>query len=208
MKQRFFTALALAALTFGAVGAANATDWELDNTHSTVSFTVTHMLVSEVGGGFDKFSGSATFDADNLAAGSAEVTIDVASIDTDNDKRDSHLKSGDFFDAEKFPTITFKSAKLTAGADGAITLAGQLTMKGVTKDVTFSGKVLGVMDGKRGKRVGFKLSTTINREDFTVDWNRPLDGGGLVVSKDVEIVAQLTFVEVKKEEATDSDNAK
>jgi polyisoprenoid-binding protein YceI len=185
--------LSLLAVMIVSLGGAFAADWELDKAHSSVNFAVKHMMVSTVRGGFKDFDGTASFDPANLATLSANFTAQIASISTDNEKRDGHLKSADFFDAEKYPTVTFVSKKAVQTAPGKAQLTGDLTLRGVTKEITFN------VEGFNqewatpwgGKSIGGVATATINRQDFGVSWNKDLDKGGVVVGNDVEIEVQL-----------------
>jgi polyisoprenoid-binding protein YceI len=162
-------------------------NWNIDVVHSTVGFTVRHLMVSKVHGLFTKWSGSFAFDETNPAASHVEVTIEVASVDTREPQRDAHLRSGDFFEVEKFPHMTFKSTSV-AGSKNAFKVTGDLTLRGVTKpvvlDVEYSGRV---KHPQMGERVGFSAHTSINRKDFGVSFNQVLDTGGLAVSEKVDI---------------------
>lgn len=178
-----------------------ADEWTIDKAHSSVSFKVRHMVVSKVKGGFDDFSGTVKFDGENVKDGSVEMSIDVASVDTENEDRDKHLISADFFDAEKFPTITFMSKKVIADDDN-FKIVGDMTMKGVTKEVTFEVEFSGIVNDPWGNtRAGFSASTTIDRQEFNVSFSKTLDNGGLVVGNDVEIELEIEAVKVKPEEA-------
>lgn len=187
-------------VVFTAVG--NTADWNLDAVHSSVSFSVRHLVVSKVKGNFDKFSGTASFEEGKLADGSVEFTVDVTTIDTDNEKRDEHLKSADFFDAEKFPSMTFKSTKVTNVVDNKFKLEGDLTIKDVTKPVVFECEFNGtVVDPWGNTKAGFSAETTINRQDFNITWSKAIETGGLVVSDEVEIEIDTEWTMAKPEEA-------
>ena len=179
-----------------------ADSWRFDKAHSHVGFSVRHMVISNVVGEFNDFDGKVEFDGQNVEAGSVEVTVQMASINTANTNRDDHLKSPDFFDIEKNSTMTFKSKKITKpGADGAFTIVGDLTMKGVTKEVTLTGAFNGMVTDQRGNtRAGFSATTTINRQDFGVAWDNKLQDGSLVVSNEVKINLEIEMVKVKPPE--------
>jgi polyisoprenoid-binding protein YceI len=182
-----------------AVGTASAGEiYTIDTVHSNVTFTVRH-LVSKVSGQFNEFDGTVTADFADLGTSGVEFTIKAASIDTRNEKRDGHLRSADFFDVEQYPEITFKSTKVTKVDDDSYAVAGTLTMRGVSKEITLTVDYLGSMNAMGGTRAGFELSTTINRKDYGVSWNRPLDAGGWVLSDEVGINIALEVV--KQEEA-------
>ena len=177
----------LAVLPMASLPASAADLYAIDATHSSVGFKVKH-LVSKVPGRFTSFSGTIRFDAKTVSASSVDVTIDATSINTDNPKRDAHLKSPDFLDAEKFPTMTFKSTKLRAIDKDHFEVVGDLTIHGVTKPVTLQTELLGISPGfGTGQRIGFQATTTINRKDFGVSWNKVLDNGSLLVGEEVQI---------------------
>jgi polyisoprenoid-binding protein YceI len=178
-----------------------AAEWSIDQVHSAIEFSVRHLAISKVKGKFKDFEGKLDFDGKAVENGSAEMTIQVASVDTENEKRDNHLRSSDFFAAEENPTITFKSKKVTAVTDGNFQIIGDMTLRGVTKEVTFDCELHGVVQGPYGyTRAGFSAETTINRQDFGVSWSKTLDAGGLVVGNDVKLSLELEFVEAKAEE--------
>ncbi len=186
---RILAALAAAALAAAPALAATET-YEIDAVHSSVTFKIRH-LVSRVPGRFNDFEGTITVDRENLATAKATVTIDVASIDTGNEKRDGHLKSPDFFDVEKHPKMTFEITKVeTKSADKAL-VHGNLTIKGITKPVTLETDILGFGPGMGGFSSGFEATGTINRKDFGIVWNRVLDAGGAVLGDDVEITINV-----------------
>lgn len=172
--------------------AAGPSVWEIDPGHSHVGFRVRHMMVSNVRGEFGKFSGSIKVDGSDLTKAMVEASIDVASINTRDEKRDGHLKSPDFFDAAKFPTITFKSKKIEKAKDG-FKMVGDMTMHGVTKEVSFDVESL-APEAKNpyGMTVtGTTATTKINRKDFGVSWNKTLDSGGAVLGEEVQITLEL-----------------
>jgi len=188
--------LAFAALTLAALASpAAAQTWKIDTAHSSASFTVRHMMVSNVHGRFGKVEGTIVFDGKNIAGVNAEATIDATTITTDNEKRDAHLKSPDFFDVAGFPTITFRSKRAEAVGKGKFKLIGDLTMRGTTKEVVLD--VDGPTDpvtAQNSQRVGATATTTINRKDFGVSWSRAMDGGGYVVGDDVKITIELELI--------------
>lgn len=190
MIKRVFAGLIALMLMTATVPAAQ---WNIDRTHSTIGFEVSHMVISTTTGKFKDFSGTAQFDPENLAEGSVEFTVQVASVDTENEKRDGHLRSPDFFEAEKFPTMTFKSKKVISGAENKFKLVGDLTIKDVTKEVTLDCKFKGTVKFMKTTKAGFSASTTINRQDFGLSYNQVLDAGGLAVGNDVDIVLELEF---------------
>lgn len=175
------------------VPAANVVTWEIDPVHSEVGFRVRH-LVSRVRGRFTDFGGTLVADPANLAGAQVQVEIRTASIDTDNERRDGHLRSGDFFDAEAHPTITFRSTRVeTQGSQ--VRVHGDLTLRGVTKPVVLEGEMVDVRGVPGKRRIGFEASTRINRMDYGVAWNRAAEGGGVVLGDEVEVQLLVSAVE-------------
>ncbi len=190
MKKLF---ILLAGVSMAA--AATAQSWTLDKTHSSINFSVSHMVVSEATGNFKDFSGEVKSEKSDFSDLGVSFTIKVASINTDDEKRDGHLKSPDFFDAAKFPDITFKSTNIKKINDKKYELTGDLTMKGVTKKVTWEVKYNGtVKDPYGNNRAGFKATTTVDRKDYGVSWNKTLDAGGVAVGDDVTITVNAELV--------------
>ncbi len=170
--------------------AVPAGTWIIDPSHSEVGFTTRHLMVSKVRGSFDKFSGTLTV-ADDFTASKVEATIDAASVNTRDENRDNHLRTNEFFDVEEHPTWTFVSTGLTSkGSD--YTLNGDLTIKGVTKPVALALEVNGVSKDPWGNtKAGFSASTKINRKDFGVEFNAPLEAGGFLVGDDVTLNLEI-----------------
>lgn len=189
-KTIILTALVLA-LSVGTAVAQGT--YSIDTVHSNVGFKVRH-LVSKTAGEFTDFDGRIIADFNDLDASSVELTIDAASIDTKNEKRDGHLRSEDFFDVEKHPEITFKSSKITRVDDDTFAVAGTLTMRGVAKEITLMVDFLGEMTALGSTRAGYELSTTLNRKDYGVSWNRALDAGGFLLSDEVEVDIALELI--------------
>jgi polyisoprenoid-binding protein YceI len=188
--SRIFLGVAMIALM---AGGAVAETWNIDATHSTVGFKVRHFF-SKQAGEFNEFSGTIDFDPANPETAAAEVTIQVASIDTDNDGRDNHLRSADFFDAEQFPTMIFKSTKIVRGGDGFM-VTGDLTMHGVTKEVSFEMAFMGHgPDAWGGTRAGFSAELELDRKDFGIVWNNTLDAGGTVLGDEVTVNLEIEAV--------------
>ena len=190
MKNLFvlFVALSITA-------AATAQSWSFDKSHSSVNFSVTHMVVSEVDGSFKDVTGEVKSEKPDFSDLSVSFTIPVSSVNTDDEKRDGHLKSPDFFDAAKYPNITFKSTSVKKISDKKLELEGDLTMHGVTKKVKWDVKYNGTIKDPYGNnRAGFKSTTTINRKDYGVSWNKTLDAGGVALSDEVAITvnAEIT----------------
>ena len=167
--------------------------WDIDPTHSTVGFSVRHMMVSKVRGYFREFSGELVT-AEDPAQSSVTATIDLASIDTRQEQRDAHIRSADFFDVENHPQMTFRSTAVrTDGADWFVD--GELTIKGITKPVTLELELNGFgPDAYGGTRAGFSAKTEINRNDFGVDIKMPMDGGGVVVGDKITVELEIEAV--------------
>ena len=180
-----------------------AATWNIDMAHSSIGFSVRHLVISKTTGTFGEFDGTVEFDGVNLETGSVEVTAQMASVDTDDAKRDDHLRGPDFFDVEKYPTMSFKSKKITAKKSGSFQLTGLLTIKGVSKEVTFDCEFNGVANDPWGNtRAGFSAETEINRQDFNVSWSKTLDGGGLVVGDMIKLTLEIELVKSDEQAPT------
>ncbi len=186
MKKTLF---AIALLT-GLVVSAQST-WKSDKSHSKIGFSITHLMISEVEGSFGDFDITATA-SDTFENAEFSVEIQTASIDTDNERRDGHLKSADFFDAEKFPAISFKSTGYEKTGDKTFTLTGDLTMHGVTKPITLEGKVNGIITDQRSNKLkaGLKLTGTVNRLEFGVGGDTPTLGDDVEMTINLEMAQQ------------------
>lgn len=180
---------ALVGMLLIAGGAYAQTTWTLDKNHSKVGFNVTHMAVSEVEGNFKEFDGTIVSKADDFNGADVTFTAKTASIDTDNEKRDGHLKSPDFFEAEKYPEISFKGILSKDG--GKYKLKGDLTMHGVTKKTEFDVTYGGSVDTGRGMKAGFKLTGKVDRKEYGLTWANKTPGGEMVVSDTVEIICKI-----------------
>jgi polyisoprenoid-binding protein YceI len=168
--------------------------WNLDTAHSSIGFSVRHMVVASVKGQFGKFDVDATIDEANLANSSAIVHIDAASIDTRDPKRDEHLASPDFFEVEKFPELIFKTTRVEPKGD-EYRITGDLTIHGVTKPVTLEGEISGpVKDPWGGTRAGLSAQGKVNRKDFGMGFNAVLEAGGFVVGEDIKLSIDLELV--------------
>lgn len=181
-------------LGFGTAAAQGI--YTIDPDHSNVGFKVRH-LVSKVGGEFTEFEATITADFNNLDACRVQFSIQSASIDTRNEDRDNHLRSADFFDVEKFPEITFTSTKVTKIDKDSFAVAGILTMHGVSNPTTLTVDYLGEMTAMGGTRAGYELSTTLDRKDWGISWNRALDTGGFILGDDVEVMINLEVIKQK-----------
>lgn len=186
-------AILVAPLLAATVASAQVSEWDLDKAHSSAEFKVSHMVVSNVVGKFTDMDATLQFDGTDLATGSVEATIAVGSVNTGNDRRDGHLKSADFFDAEQYPSMTFKSSKVIPGEGNEFQLVGDLTMRGVTKEVTFDCEFNGTVDAMGTTKAGFTATTKVNRQDYGINWNKTLDNGGLVAGDQVKITLELEF---------------
>lgn len=174
------------------------TSWNLDNSHSKLGFSVTHMLITEVDGKFNDFSGSITSNDDSFEGAKIEFSAKIASIDTDNEKRDQHLEGDDFFNAEKFPELKFVGKTLTKVEGKKYKLVGDLTMRGVIREVELDVVLNGIINDPWGNtRAGFKIEGEVNRFDYNLKWNKALEAGGLIVGEDVKIYAKLELVKQK-----------
>ncbi|MEP7161827.1 MAG: YceI family protein [Dermatophilaceae bacterium] len=178
-------------------------DWTIDAAHTRIGFAARHAMVSKVRGGFNEFEGSLHLDADNPGASSAQLTIQVASIDTRNAQRDAHLRTNDFFDAPTFPQITFASRSVTQIDAEHFEVRGDLTIKDVTKAVDVRWELTGVATDPFGNlRAGFEGTATLNRTDYGVNFNATLEAGGVLVSEKVTL--ELDVEAVKNAPATES----
>jgi len=198
MRQNAFRAAAVvaAALFSGPVLAQQAT-WTIDTAHSSAQFSVRHMMVATVRGEFANTKGTVQWDGKDLATAVVDATIDAATVSTREPKRDAHLRSADFFDVEKFPTLTFKSTKVEPVAPGKIRMTGNLTIRGVTRPVVFDveGPTQAIRDNRGSQRVGASATATINRKEFALTWNAALETGGVVVSDEVKIYLDVALTQ-------------
>jgi len=177
------------------LGAAEAQTWKADLAHSRVGFSVTHMLIAEVDGRFTQFDVTLNQGKEDFSGSTIEAKIKTASVTTENETRDKHLRSDDFFNAEKYPEIQFKSSSFERTGDKAYKITGDMTIRDVTKNITLEAKFLGgVTDARGNARAGFRATTTINRFDFGVKWDKRLDTGGLIVSENVDITLNLELM--------------
>jgi polyisoprenoid-binding protein YceI len=195
-----FLALALAA-TIPGLAAAEASSWTIDPAHTSSQFSVRHLVISTVRGQFGKTTGTLRLDEKNLSKSAVEATIDVSSIDTRVADRDTHLKSPDFFDAAKYPTMTFKSTKVAKAGAGKLKVTGDLTLKGTTKpvvlDVSYTPAAITGMHGE--SRRGFSATTKINRKDFGLNWSKVVEAGP-VVGDEVTIVVDAEAIKDQPKE--------
>lgn len=179
-------------LSIAQVAQAETAEWTIDGSHSRVGFSVSHMVVSSVSGRFKQFGGKVELDDANLTKSEVEITIKAESIDTDDAKRDEHLRSPDFFDAKKFPTLLFKSSKIAKAGGNKYKLTGDLTIHGVTKVVTLDAVLSDPVKNPWGKLVrSVRLGGKVKRGDFGLKWNKTLDAGGVLVGDEVTLDVQV-----------------
>ncbi len=184
-KGLFLAVLSALALSASALAA----DYKIDPNHSSATFSVRHMVISNVPGRFSNVSGSINYDDADVTKSSVEAVIKTATITTDNEGRDKHLKSADFFDVEKYPEITFKSKRVEKRGNQLVAI-GTLTMKGVSKDIELPFE-LSKLATPRGTMIGIVAETKLNRMDYGVSWNKAIEGGGVVVGDEVKIQLSL-----------------
>jgi polyisoprenoid-binding protein YceI len=182
--------------TMSALTEVRTSTWNIDPTHTVAEFKVRHMMISNVKGQFAKVTGTLVFDESELASSRVEATIDAASIETRDPQRDAHLKSGDFFDVEKFPMLSFKSTSISLVRAGELAVEGELTIRDVTRKILFDveGPTSPAEDPWGNTRVAVSATTKISRKDFGLIWNSALEGGGVLVGDDVTITLDVQFV--------------
>ncbi|HBL16447.1 MAG: hypothetical protein A2X36_09745 [Elusimicrobia bacterium GWA2_69_24] len=188
-------ALGIMLLAVIAASPARAATWKIDAAHSAVTFRVAHLTISKVQGRFDRFSGSVEYEPGQPQLVRAEAVIETASVNTNVEKRDEHLRGADFFNVEKFPTMTFKSTKALGGKGMKGKLQGELTLRGVTKPVVLDVEGFGpIKDPQGNERLGATAKTRIQRKDFGMVFNHTLDTGGLMVGDEVEVTLELECI--------------
>jgi polyisoprenoid-binding protein YceI len=171
------------------------TSWNIDTSHSGVHFAVRHMVIAKVRGAFTRWQGTVKFDPAALDDAKVSVSIDAASIDTREEKRDAHLRSADFFDVENHPTLTFESTKVERVSDEQYRVIGDLTIRGVTKQVVLETEALGTgKDPWGNQRIAFQATTSVNRRDFGLTWNQALEAGGVLVGDKIEISLEVQAI--------------
>jgi polyisoprenoid-binding protein YceI len=176
--------------------------WQIDPAHSSIHFTARHMMISKVHGRFENFTGNINFDENNPAQTTADITIEAASLNTKENDRDNHLRSGDFFNVETYPTLAFKSTRVELIDDETAKLHGNLTIKDVTKEVVLDVEYLGQAQSPWGTtNAGFAATTTINRKDWGLNWNVALETGGFLVGDKIQINIELELVKQPEQEA-------
>ena len=194
MKRSIVTLIAMFTLSIPVFG--DAATWQIDPDHSSFQFKVRHLMVSNVKGDFTKVKGAVTIDERDIANLKLEITIDAASVNTGHAKRDEHLRNADFFDVAKHPTITFVSKRAEKAGMDRLKVIGDLTMHGVTREVTVDveGPTQEVKDPGGNFRRGATATTKINRKEFGLTWNRVLETGGVVVGEDVDISVEIELI--------------
>ena len=183
-------------MSTSSVTPAATTTWKLDPAHSSAEFKVKHMMISNVKGSLSGLSGTLLEDSADPTRSHVEASIDIATLSTGDAGRDTHLKSADFFDSEKFPTMTFTSTGVTKKGEQEYSVTGDLTLHGVTRPVTFAveGPTAPGKDPWGNTRIGLSATTKINRKDFGLSWNSALETGGVLVGEDVQIVLDVQFI--------------
>jgi polyisoprenoid-binding protein YceI len=187
----------MATLTTMPATTTTTTTWNLDPAHSVAEFKVKHMMISNVKGHFAKVSGKLSLDESDVSKGQVDVSIEAASLETRDAQRDAHLKSADFFDVEKFPTLSFKSTGIKIVGDGELAVEGDLTIRGVTRKAVFTaeGPTPPAKDPWGNTRIAVSAATKINRKDFGLTWNAALETGGILVGEEVTIGLDVQFVQ-------------
>jgi len=184
----------LFAMAFAGIAVQAQTTWKVDPAHTKLSFTVSHMVITDVDGRFNVYEGSIVSAKDDFSDAQINFTVDAKSINTDNEKRDEHLRSGDFFEVEKFPNLTFKSTSFKKISGNKYVLEGDLTIRGVTKRVKFDVTFNGTSVSPWGQtKAGFAATASINRTDYGLKWNKALEAGGVLVGETVHLNLRLQF---------------
>ncbi len=189
---RITTLVFLFLFVVAAAGPLAAGEYEIDSSHSTIGFQVRHMAISKTNGSFEDYTGSFSFEPGNPDSWSCEAVIQAKSINTNNEKRDDHLRSDEFFDVANFPTLTFKSTGVAMENDSEGTLKGDLTIHGITKPVEMNLEALGtVTDPWGNERAGFTATIKINRKDYGLEYHSVMEAGGLVVGDEIKITLEI-----------------
>lgn len=198
MKTLFLSIAVIAASLVSVNAKPEASAWAVDKSHSNVSFSVTHMMMSETEGKFKLFDGTIVSANEDFSDAQVNFTVDISSINTDDEKRDGHLKSDDFFNSDKFPQAKFKGTSFKKVDGKKYILEGDLTIRDITKKVTFDVTYYGIGKNPWGMTIaGFKAKTTINRMDYNLKWNKALEAGGVLVSEEVNIGINMEMVKGK-----------
>lgn len=194
--MKHFIKIIAICLTLALPALSSATTWNIDPDHSNIGFKVRHLMVSNVNGRFEKYSGTVDIDDKNITKSSAQVSIDTNSINTNVQKRDEHLRSADFFDVAKYPTMTFVSKKVMQAGKDKLKVTGDLTLHGVTRSVVLDveGPTREIKDPWGTIRRGATATTKINRKDYGVVWNAALETGGVVIGDEITITLEIEMV--------------
>jgi polyisoprenoid-binding protein YceI len=194
LPRTFIVTAAVA--VFSLPAAAAPSQWQIDSQHASAQFAVKHLMISTVRGEFHGVTGTVNWDDKDITKSTIDVTIDTTTVDTREPKRDAHLKSPDFFDVAKYPAMTFKSKKIEQVASGKLKVTGDLTIHGVTKEVVLDvdGPTASIKDPWGNTRVALNATASVNRQDFGVKWNANMDGGGVVVSDNVNITIDAELI--------------
>jgi polyisoprenoid-binding protein YceI len=191
--------IAITALMLASVAGAAPATYKIDPAHSGATFAIRHLMISNVRGQFGNITGTVEYDPQNLAATKVAASIDVSTVDTRQPKRDAHLKTADFFDVEKFPTMTFVSKRLMPAAPGKLKLLGDLTLHGVTREIALDveGPTPEMKDSRGVVRMGASATGKLNRKDFGMNYQQPLDAGGVALGEEVSITIDLELIRAK-----------
>ena len=182
--------------------------WNIDKSHSQVEFTVRHMMISNVRGRFEDFSGTVDFDPNDLGNLKIDVTVNTASINTRDEQRDGHLRSADFFASEEYPVMTFKSTRTEKVSDNHLRVHGDLTIRGISHPVVLDTEYSGVMTSPWGTTsAGFSAQTKINRKDWGLEWNQVLEAGGMLVGEDVKISIEVELINAPEKALAEAEGA-
>lgn len=198
--KRLSAALATIVFALSLPAMAAAATWNIDRDHSNIGFKIKHLMVSNVKGSFEKFSGTVELNDKDITKSKVDVSIETASINTNVELRDAHLKSADFFDVAKYPAMTFKSKKVAKAGKDKLKVTGDLTLHGVTKEVVLNvdGPSKEIKDLYGNIRKGAAATATINRKDFGLNWNKALETGGVVVGDEVTITIEIEMIKAKE----------
>lgn len=189
------TLLTIFSMLIAAIGFSQSTEWKIDHSHSNVTFEISHMVVATVTGKFEKFDGSIKSDTEDFTDASVNFQIETASVNTNNEKRDAHLRNDDFFDAENNPYIIFNGKKMEKKSGNNYSLTGDLTMNNITREVELDVRFNGtIKDPWGGTRAGFRVTGELNRYEYDLMWNTTLESGGLLVGENVELRVNLELI--------------
>ncbi len=192
MKKSLLTIVSLLVAT---LGFSQSTEWKIDHAHSNVTFEITHLMVATVIGKFEQFSGTIKSDAEDFSDITVEFQIETASVNTNNERRDNHLRSDDFFDSEINPYMTFKSKAFEKKEGNNYKMLGDLTMNDVTREIEFDVRFMGTIQDPWGNtRAGFRASSALDRTDYNLTYNTALDGGGVLIGNNVDLRVNLELI--------------